>query len=63
MVTTISPDCTFVKAALKAMDEEQEFRQIEIDCKCGNQLSATVISTPYNLTCIKCGKNYIEELT
>ncbi len=37
-----------------------EYRQIEIDCDCGNHLSATVMFPPFDLTCLKCGRNFVE---
>jgi len=37
-----------------------EYRQIEIDCDCGNHLSATVDDLPFDLTCIKCGMWFVE---
>ena len=36
-------------------------RQVEIQCECGNFLSATVFKNdPLDLTCSKCGVNFIE---
>jgi len=41
---------------------KEAFRQIEIDCDCGNHLSATVFSVrPFDLTCSKCGKHFVED--
>ena len=37
------------------------FRQIELDCDCGNHLSATVLSfDPFDLACNKCKKHFVE---
>jgi len=39
-------------------------RQIDIQCICGNKLTATVFKNiPFDLTCSKCDNNFVEEQT